>query len=314
MTISGKDQSMKNIVKKALSLTFAVILALGAALEAGAAGSYFGSEGFSYGIDNGEAYVHGYSGEDSEVIIREKFSKYYVTAVEEYAFLNNNTMKALSFYDATRLRSLGSFAFTQCVSLERVDITSTIQQMGTGVFLGCTSLGYVRFREGALTDIPAQTFYNCESLDTVVFENGITSIGNYAFGNCASLKTIIIPDSVTSIADTAFSGCEDLVIACGYKSYAMNYAIQNNISYRLTDAVTYVIGDADGSGAVGLRDATTIQMLLAGRNVDDPDGIELRGDVDGNGLNINDVTNLQLWLLGLNKSLPIGESKTVEKI
>ena len=287
------------------------LLLFGAAFPAGAAGSYFLSEGFYYGVKNKEASVHGYQGEDSDVVIREKYLSYNVTSIDDYAFSNNEIIKTLSFYDASQLRSLGNCVFSNCVNLEQVNITSSIREMGISVFDGCTSLSYARFREGSLAEIPAQTFYGCTSLKTVVFENAVTSIGNFTFGNCASLKIITIPDSVNSISDNAFNGCNGLVIICNNGSYAMQYAERNEINYFTPEESSYIIGDTDGNGVVGIRDVTWIQLLLAGYNVNSPGGIMFRGDCDGNGLDINDATNIQLWMARLNVKEPIGEIKKI---
>lgn len=275
------------------------------AVTAQAAGSYFLSEGFYYGVQNGEAYVHGYEGSDWDIVIREKFLSYSVTSVEEYAFFENSTMEALSFYDALYLETLGNCAFARCTSLQYVNITPSIQSMGTGVFDGCTSLGYARFRNGALTDIPAQTFYGCSALRTVVFDNEPTSIGSFAFANCTSLEEIEIPASVTSIADTAFSGCDNLVIYCTKDSYALDYAEANDIDYVVTDA--YLLGDVDGDRKTTINDVTEIQRRIAKLDVSDPEITDRNGDVNGEGLDITDATAIQRYVAELDVPYPIGE-------
>ena len=84
--------------------------------------------------------------------------------------------------------------------------------------------------------------------------------------NCAELTKVEIPDSVEIIADNAFDGCDDLVIYCTMDSYALSYALNNGISFDLTDmdpiTVTYMIGDADGDEDVTIVDATLIQRKL----------------------------------------------------
>ena len=292
--------------KKLLAFTLGAALIICTALSVNAAGSYFYSEGFYYGVDNNEAYVHGYQGEESDVVIREKFLTYYVTSVEGFAFFGNGTIETLSLYDAVKLKSLGQCAFAECAKLKYVEIPSHVSDMGASAFDSCTSLTYVRFREGAVSSIPAQAFYGCTLLDTVVFENDVTDIGNLAFANCASLKSIELPDSIVSIADNAFSGCDDLVIRCHSGSYAMQYAIANGIDYVLTDVSPVIRGDADGDGEVTINDATTIQRVLAEYDVEGFN--EAAADVEGNGLNINDVTLIQLYLAGFDDQYHIGEA------
>lgn len=294
-------------LKKFLIFALCAVLVTGAVLSASAAGSYFYSEGYSYGIDQNEACVHSYMGSEQDVVIREKFLSYYVTSVEEFAFFRNDTVHTLSFYDATRLVSLGQCAFAECVNLQYVEIPSSIQQMGNSVFDSCTSLSSVRFRTGAVSSIPAQAFSGCSSLETVVFENDVTSIGNLAFADCASLKEIELPDSVVSIAANAFNRCEGLVIRCSSGSYAMQYAISNSIDYFLTDASPYLLGDANRDGNVNINDVTTIQRHIA--QLMSLDKIhQLASDVNRNGeLNITDATILQMYLAQYKVNYPIGQ-------
>ena len=306
---------MNRIIKIITSAALAAAVLITSAVSAGAAGSYFLEEGFYYGVQNGEAYVHGYEGDDWDIVIRELFlGKYYVTAVESNAFFENTAMRALSFYDATGLRSIGDGAFSRCTSLEKVNIPSQIRSMGTGVFDGCTSLTYVRYHKGALDEVPAQTFYGCSALSTVVFLNELRSIGNLAFANCATLERIELPDSVVSIADNAFDGCGDLVIYCSKNSYARTWADKNGVSYILTDpdpeGAAYLRGDADGDEEITILDATHIQRVLAGLQPDDDGSAAMRGDCNGDGLDILDATLIQRYLVGLENPCGIGETLT----
>ena len=63
-----------------------------------------------------------------------------------------------------------------------------------------------------ITEIPSQTFMGCESLTTVIFEEGSTlrTIGRKAFDSCTSLESITLPESVRTITEYAFSECSAL--------------------------------------------------------------------------------------------------------
>lgn len=69
---------------------------------------------------------------------------------------------------------------------------------------------------------------------------------------------------------------------------------------------TYIRGDANCDNEVTIRDATIIQMYIANYSV--PQFNIIAADVDGNGLNINDVTKIQKYLVGLNNQCQIGET------
>ncbi len=73
----------------------------------------------------------------------------------------------------------------------------------------CDSIETVVIENG-VTNINWCAFYECSSLVSVTIPDSITSIGDDAFSGCSSLANISIPDSVTSIGDSAFKGCSSL--------------------------------------------------------------------------------------------------------
>ena len=69
----------------------------------------------------------------------------------------------------------------------------------------------------------------------------------------------------------------------------------------------YLIGDADGNKIIDLTDATLIQYAVV-YYADDADGmIALRGDVDGDGLDVADAAKVQRFLNGDGGSYRVGE-------
>ncbi len=295
--------------KATVALITAVIMLFASLCTADAAGSYFSKGGFYFGIQGDEAYIHGSDGTGWDIVIPETFLSFYVTSIEGYAFYDNQTIEKLSFYEASQLSLLGDGAFAHCHKLGQVHITDTIQEMGIGVFEDCTALSDVRFRDGAMTNVPAQCFYGCTALKNVVFDNRLTSIGNLAFANCSALTKLELPDSVVSIADNAFNGCDDIKIYCSFGSYAHQYAMANNIDYVFTDS-SYILGDSDNSGAVNVIDATLIQKLLIGKKSDPYGLIAIRGDVNGDKkISIRDATLIQMHISGVSVPYDIAAKK-----
>ena len=62
----------------------------------------------------------------------------------------------------------------------------------------------------SVTSIGESAFSSCYSIESIAIPESVTSIGNGAFAWCKSLKSIIIPDSVTSIGESAFNNCSSL--------------------------------------------------------------------------------------------------------
>ena len=74
-------------------------------------------------------------------------------------------------------------------------------------------------------------------------------------------------------------------------------------------ASSYLRGDADGDGEVTIADATVIQRTLA--NIPTPYIDKKAADVDGDGMNITDATNIQRYLAQFENTYHIGETVTV---
>ncbi|MBR5942346.1 MAG: leucine-rich repeat domain-containing protein, partial [Clostridia bacterium] len=72
----------------------------------------------------------------------------------------------------------------------------------------------------SLESIGTEAFYNCESLATVTFGNGLKTIGGGAFSETA-LTSLTFPDSLESIGKNAFNSCASLAsltLGSGLKS------------------------------------------------------------------------------------------------
>ena len=50
------------------------------------------------------------------------------------------------------------------------------------------------------------SFYNCQSLTSVIIPNGVLSIDSFAFERCSNLTSITISNSVTNVGKDVFYG------------------------------------------------------------------------------------------------------------
>jgi len=62
----------------------------------------------------------------------------------------------------------------------------------------------------ALTSIPKNIFYGCDTLVSITIPNGVVGIGDLAFSSCTNLTKVNIPESVTIIGYGSFEKCTDL--------------------------------------------------------------------------------------------------------
>lgn len=119
---------------------------------------------------------------------------------------------------AEGVTSIGKSAFSDCSSLTKLVIPSSVNSIGGSIdgscFEGCTGLtsagpiggGYnIEFDWAGNTSFG---FSNCYSLTTVTIPNGVEYIDSWAFYGCGNLTTVIIPDTVRSFGRSAFYGCK----------------------------------------------------------------------------------------------------------
>lgn len=80
-----------------------------------------------------------------------------------------------------------------------------------------------------------RAFYGCEMLQEVTIANGPVSIETKAFSDCINLQKVVIPATVTEIASDAFEGTDNVVIYAPKNSYALKFAKENGIAYKVLD-------------------------------------------------------------------------------
>lgn len=281
------------------------------------AATVFNVDGVVYSIiSNFEAHVYGYTGTDPVVEIPEKVGSRVITAVDDNAFLNNETVEQIilpktvlsigrmAFMFATNLNyikipvelnSIGRYAFAGCSSLENIDINSNISTISMNMFdqSGITS---IKIPYNVKT-IESQAFRNCSNLTEVSLSVSVQEIGKEAFKNCTALETVLITKSTTSIDSTAFTNCPNLTIVGYFDSYAEEYALANDIPFE--PIVNYALGDVDKDGDVTIYDVTLIQKALAGIYSFGKEEDYL-ADVKRDGsVSIDDATAIQKYLADL---------------
>lgn len=164
-----------------------------------------------------------------------------LTTISSDAFAGCTSLTSLLIPDG--VKTIQGYAFYGCSSLLSINIPTSVLSIGQSTFYGCTSLesmtlpfigesrgngnynflGYMfgagsyeysnvptTLKSIAITDyavIPNYAFYNCSSIENIVFPSNLTTIGEYAFQGCTSLATMTIPDTVNTIGIGAFKGC-----------------------------------------------------------------------------------------------------------
>ncbi len=203
---------------------------------------------YSFYNDNGNYYLLGYHGTETEITLPNKIndSNY---AIYEYAFYDCDSLTSITIPDSVTsigkeafaycnsltsvtigngVTSIGKYAFEDCRSLTSVTIPNSVTSIGSYAFYYCTSLESITIPD-SVTYISDSAFAYCDSLTSVTIPNSVTSIGSDAFENCRNLTSVTIGDSVTSIGSDAFSGCSSL-----------QYNVSDNAKYLGNNSNPYV--------------------------------------------------------------------------
>lgn len=195
----------------------------------------FEHDGLTYNVTDGnEVEVSGYTVEPVNLVIPATVSyegtDYEVTAVGERAFYGSSNLVSIEFPDF--IKSIGSYAFANCIGLTSVPLPEGLTEMTMGTFFGCTGLVSVSFPsslksfgtgtfEGCtgltslslpenLTDTGWGAFRDCIGLVSVNFPSGLTNIGRETFWGCTNLPSVDLPENLASIGDDAFYTCSSL--------------------------------------------------------------------------------------------------------
>ena len=193
---------------------------------------------YKYSLDeDGNATITGYSGSVSALAIPQTIDGHKVVAIGEGAFKgtclvnvtipdtvtvigdsafeNCDNLKNVKISE--NLKKLGMMAFGNCDALTEIEIPKNITTVAynefynpvMGPFTGSDSLQTVVFEEG-MTWLPAYILSGCSGFTTVKIPETVTEIGGGAFRDCSRLESITIPDTVTMIGDSAFENCDNL--------------------------------------------------------------------------------------------------------
>ena len=144
-----------------------------------------------------------------------------VTSIGQYAFYNCSSLTKVNITDLSAWCKMifgNSYAnplryaknlYLNSELITKLTIPSDITEIKNFAFYGCSSLTSVTIGND-VTSIGERAFYNCSSLTSVTIPDSVSSIGQYAFYNCSSLTSVTIGNNVTSIGESAFYNCSSL--------------------------------------------------------------------------------------------------------
>ncbi len=135
---------------------------------------------------------------------------------EAFADCGNLTRVILGSYDlelgvmiSSSLKTIDSYAFRYCTSLNEIEIPESVTTIATYVFrdtgIWDRATGGVVYADNWIVD------FNDYLVGDVIVNDGTVGIANYAFYKCDELTSIVIPNTVKTIGRAAFYQCTGLV-------------------------------------------------------------------------------------------------------
>jgi hypothetical protein len=159
-------------------------------------------------LEDGEGNVTYVSG---DITIPGKIVKdgvvYTVTGIGEGAFANCKNLTSVKLTD--NVKRIGAGAFMGCDGLTSFDLMS-VEYLGAGVFSWCGSLKSMTIPSTVKIIDGGELFAGCESLEKVVFEEGVTWMWVNAFAWCPNLEEVILPSTLERAYPNWFGGCPKL--------------------------------------------------------------------------------------------------------
>ena len=130
-----------------------------------------------------------------------------VTTLYAQCAYNNINLKEVVFL-GNKLSYIDDYAFGACTALEEICLPSSIDELGSSVFSGCSSLKKVKLNEG-LRNLAGSLFGSCKALEEITIPSSVVNFSSTAFIGCSNLKTVILKANININNNNPFSsiGC-----------------------------------------------------------------------------------------------------------
>lgn len=124
--------------------------------------------------------------------------------------------------DELPVTSIGNYAFSDCTSLEHINISKNITNIRLLPFNGCSSLTSIDVdKDNSKYSSVNGVLFDKEQTSLILYPtgnsrteytvpNGVINIEHHAFNHCNSLSSVIVSNSVKNISFDVFIGCNQL--------------------------------------------------------------------------------------------------------
>jgi hypothetical protein len=171
-------------------------------------------------------------------------------AKAEYVIYADGTMVLGGYGETYSFKNHGTRPFIGYnYKIKTLKIGAGITRIGS-YFMCYSSVASIKFAEGSnLQQIGTAAFYEDYALRTIELPGSVTYLSNIAFGKCENLAKVVLTANVTAINVNAFKKTTNVTLYVADGSYALEFAIANNIPYVI-NSETVVPGLPEATGTI----------------------------------------------------------------
>lgn len=216
-----------------------------------------------------------YLGEDGKITVPATVDGKKVIACKK-DLMRKTKADITSVVIEAELTSLPDSFFSGLYSLETVEMSDSITDMGNNTFYDCGKLKSVKLPAN-LEKIRARAFKYCTRLEEIEIPDKVTEIVGDAFGYCSSLKKVQLPAGLKNIGYDAFEGCKSIKeIAIPEGVETIEYGVFNNCtgleSIELPDSIKTVYDEYGSIRDYGLAgsvfaNCTSLKSVKLSKNL-----------------------------------------------
>jgi len=138
------------------------------------------------------------------------------------------------------VKSIGNYAFKDCINLKTISMPNTVEELGVGVFANCSSLKNVQL-SNRIKILPSQIFANCTALMEIDIPEGIKEMQGFMFQGARALTKISLPISLEIIADDCFYDATSSLEIINLKLANQHFIVENGILLASNKTKMYVV-------------------------------------------------------------------------
>lgn len=121
------------------------------------------TDGIEYEIENDEAVVVAYWGEEKQLIVGDEYNGRAITRIKENALKGNRGLESVLL--GKNIRIVEREAFADCINLKKLKIEGEIAEIQEGAFFRCVSLSQIQYKQ-VPNVVAVSAFAKCYNIPT----------------------------------------------------------------------------------------------------------------------------------------------------